>query len=200
MDGGQYLFLDMEWLSNVLKPVLDHKVSQLELAGHLGYEASDVERWNNDLLTYGILRHKFAVVLWQEVIRDCPKEEDVVKELCGVLEKLGLVIPRARDENGLSGGYSDLLVIMRLESDCPCDMVKRLEDFHKYMGEGRRLKLQWKFDAEAPYGLIERLVVSCRVLGHVHLDGYWRRGALFTSPAADYAFLAKYEEKDDDFG
>ncbi|CAN0457985.1 unnamed protein product, partial [Ascophyllum nodosum] len=98
-----------------------------------------------------------------------------------------------------------MLVIMRLPEECS---DKQKTDIDSAIAEAlhdrQEVELKWQFDAaSAPYGLVERLISSCHVLGNVELRACWRYGALFTSRQTMwrhgkriplYKFLIRYHE------
>ena len=116
-----------------------------------------------------------------------------MESLLRVLLNLGVVLPLGRpaflsDHRGslTSRGErasKDMLVIMRLPEECSDEQQSAIdfaiaEALHGCL----EVELKWEFDAaSAPYGLVERLVSSCHVLGRVELSWCWRYGALFTS-------------------
>ena len=183
IDGGQGIFLDVVWLSNILSPILDHKLSQKQF----GTAALNGQR--DSLINRGVLRWGFALKLWKQAPNSAgwEKREYVVNAVFRVLIKLGVIIPLGRRVFSADGRVDykskEMLVIMRLPEECT-DPKKN--DFDNGVNEalehGREVKLKWAFDsAGAPYGLVERLIASCHVIGEVEQGACWRYGALFKS-------------------
>ena len=76
-----------------------------------------------------------------------------------------------------------MLAIMRMSEECSDQQQSAINSAMEEELYGcQEVKLKWEFDAaKAPYGLVERLISSCHVLGTVELSTCWRYGALFKS-------------------
>ena len=172
-----------------------------------------------DVLVHrGILRWDFALHLWADVLD--PVEErlkgKLIESLFRVLLNLGVILPLGRpaflsDHRGshTSRGEresKDMLVIMRLPEECSGEQKIALDSaIAKTLHGGLEAELKWEFDAaRSPYGLVERLISSCHVLGKIELRACWRYGALFTSRQTMwrhdkevplYKFLIRYHER-----
>ena len=117
----------------------------------------------------------------------------MIESLFRVLLKLGVILPLGRpaflsdeSDSRTSRGereYKDMLVIMRLPEECSREQQTAIDSaIAEARHDCREVELKWEFDAaSAPYGLVERLISSCHVLGAVELRACWRYGALFAS-------------------
>ncbi|CAM9199811.1 unnamed protein product [Ectocarpus sp. 8 AP-2014] len=75
-----------------------------------------------------------------------------------------------------------MLVIMRLSETCNEHQRTLFDALARKMSRDRVVTLKWEFDkAGPPYGLIERVIASCHVLGEVETGACWRYGAVFKS-------------------
>ena len=189
IDGDQGIFLDVVWLSSILSPILDHKLAKRP------FSTAVLNSHRDSLISRGVLRWDFALKLWEPALTSAEREirEDMVDAVFRVLIKLGVIIPLGRPvfsadgrvSYSSHGGYDskDMLVIMRLLEECTgpkkVDFDNGLKESLKH---GREVKLKWEFDsAGAPYGLVERLIASCHIIGEVEQGACWRYGALFKS-------------------
>lgn len=194
VDGGDGIFLDVVWLSRVLKPILSHKL-QDETFG------SDLSPMRDDLVENGVLRWEFALHLWSDFIGHAAlqsKEITVADALFGVLVDLGVALPLGHTtlstnanpaspaaQGNNSSTPPDMLVIMRLEETCNDSQRSRISGLAAEMPLGdQKLTFKWRFGfAGPPHGLLERLMASCHVLGEVEKSSCWRYGAVFKSGA-----------------
>ena len=136
--------------------------------------------------------------------------DQVGKALFRILFKLGVVLPLrhaalSADQSVYSHPTSkDVLVIMRLPKWCTTQQQAGIDSAVEEMGmDCREVTLKWRFDpAGAPYGLVERLISSCHVIGQVEKGLCWRYGALFKSHSMTkrrgnlarlYTFVIRYE-------
>ncbi|CAM9633838.1 unnamed protein product, partial [Choristocarpus tenellus] len=193
VQSRDFLFLDVEWLSQVLKPILDHKL------GGIPFESAEMETGRYDLVERGILRRNFALHLWspfmkmEEHIHD---REAMIRGLFDVLIKLGIVLPtqwgpESDKRASTAQKVSNMLVIMRLPTKCPETVRDKLRRFEEALGDNK-VAIQWHFDsAGSPYGMVERLIAFCHVLGEVWESGCWRYGVLLTGDS--HAVLVKYD-------
>ena len=200
----------MVWLSTVLSPILSHKLRNEILPSPALCGQRD------SLFRDGVLRWDFALYLWRPILTQAVRgiEESVVKSLFRVLLKLGVILPLGRTAFSADDKVSytphrdtnsnDTLVIMRLPEACREDQKNKIDEaVARTLESCRKVKLNWRFDpAGAPYGLIERLIASCRVIGTVEQGLCWRYGALFKSHAMTkrrgrrvqlYTFVIRYE-------
>lgn len=197
VSSGGGIFLDVVWLTTILRPILSHKLADEIFPQH--------SKMRDELVHNGVLRLKFAEHLWRH---ELPQgrgrlSDEVVDALCGVIYKLGIALPldprsvvpgdcssysgRGTSRNSGRGiaGRHDMLVIMRLSETCTPTQQKKLEellaDAQKRQGI-REVVLKWRFDiAGPPVGLVERLIASCYVVGKVEQGLCWRHGAVFKS-------------------
>jgi len=149
----------------------------------------------DDLARDGILRRQFALHIWSASVGKVVIESEKVAEaLFGVLIKLGVAFPIGgrtllahADRNTPTapsdiGDWNDMLVIMRLSETCNAYQRTLFDGLAPEMPRDRVVTLKWEFDkAGPPYGLIERLIVSCHVLGEVETGACWRYGAVLKS-------------------
>lgn len=149
----------------------------------------------DDLTSDGILRRQFALHIWSESVGKVVMESEKVAEaLFSVLTKLGVALPMgrrtllARSDRSTPtapsdvSGSNDMLVIMRLSETRNGYQRTLFDGLAPKMPRDRVVTLKWEFDkAGPPYGLIERVIASCHVLGEVETGGCWRYGAVFKS-------------------
>ena len=189
IDRGGRIFLDVVWLSEVLSPILSHKLHPDD------FPTIDLKCQRDNLVHRGVLRWDFAQHLWRDVLT--PAEQGskgrVIESLFRVLLKLGVILPLGRpaflsDRRGShtshgDGESEDMLVIMRLSEKRSDEHQETIDSsFVNVHRDCREVTLKWEFDAaKAPYGLVERLISSCHVIGELEQDVCWRYGALFTS-------------------
>ena len=202
----------MVWLSKVLSPILSHKLHAED------FPTTALKRQRDILIRRGVLRWDFAQHVWRDVLTTAEQrsKERVIESLFRVLLKLGVILPLGRpaflsDRSGLhtshgDGESKDMLVIMRLPEERSDEQRRAIDSsIVNVRQDCREVKLNWEFDAaKAPYGLVERLISSCHVIGEVEQDLCWRYGALFTSPEMTsgddgqvrlYKFLIRYHER-----
>ena len=189
IDSDEGIFLDVVWLSEVLSPILSHKLHADD------FPTIDLKYHRDDLVNCGVLRLDLAHHLWRDVLT--PAEQGskgrVIESLFRVLLKLGVILPLGRpaflyDRGGShtshgDGESKDMLVIMRLPEKRSDEQQESIvSSFANVHRDCREVTLKWEFDAaQAPYGLVERLISSCHVIGELEQDVCWRYGALFTS-------------------
>lgn len=128
-----------------------------------------------------------------------PSEDRVMDALFRVLVSLGVALPLGRakfsiaEEASLASSSSkdgdqqpqDMLVIMRLPERCTAEQEEQLSSLvTKGRLGAREVTLKWRFDAAgSPYGLLERLIASCHLIGELEQGLCWRQGAVFKSHA-----------------
>lgn len=188
--GGDGIFLDVVWLSKVLKPILNHKLKDETFD-------NDLSPMRDDLVEDGVLRWQFAWHLWRDFIGHAAlqSKEIVVAALLGVLVHLGVALPLSRTTLSTSAGIvtpasrgnnsapPDMLVIMRLEDTHNASQRRRMDRLPAEMPQGdQEVTFKWRFGfAGPPHGLVERLLASCHVLGEVERSSCWKYGAVFKS-------------------
>ena len=200
----EVVFLDVEDFALSLAPILNHKTQQQGACGAYSFAGRELDsQWKLDakerLVSRGILETPFAQLLWEEDDRPLPKQT------FDVLVKLGILLPLPqRHESGVhlvyrseSGEHrvyrsvsvgtpawkraDEFLVLMRLPLEAPCETMVRFNCFEQ-LRERWGVVAKWEFHGgNIPYGLVERLVASCHIIGNVEPDTCWRRGACFTA-------------------
>lgn len=194
VDGGEGIFLDVELLSQVLNPIMDHKLRLRK------FPATREIKWRNDLLNTGVLRWKFARFLWREIFfsHAAQSSEGQLEEaLFDVLVKLGVGLPLGRattvPPNGSSAlsasrqattvpanggmrsalpassegnGMRDMLVWRWLPLSLTEELREHLEDLleKKRQSGAREVTLKWEFDSA---GAPHGLVGRVMALCHV---------------------------------
>ena len=212
IDRDEGIFLDVVWLSKVLSPILSHKLD----AEDFPTIALKIQR--DSLVRRGVLLWGFAQHIWRDTLTPAEQGSNgmVIESLFRVLLKLGVILPLGRpvflsNRRGShashgDGESKDMLVIMRLPEECSDEQRRAIDtSVENIRQDCRKVKLKWELDAaKAPYGLVERLISSCHVIGEVEQDPCWRYGALFTSPEMTwgdnkqvrlYKFLIRYDER-----
>lgn len=215
VEGGNGIFLDVVWLSDLMTPILSHKLKGKSFHTRALCQLRDV-------LVHGkILRWEFARHLWREVLEHSAVQssEAVGYALYRVLIKLGVAIPLRELEDATACSVSstnnqgtppsEMLVIMRLLETCSEGQQTLLDSrIKEVLTVGvRDVTLKWEFDAAGcPYGLMERLIASCHVVGVVEYRLCWRYGALFQSReltrrfgqnVRSYTMVIRYDIKHD---
>ena len=189
----QVIFLDVEELALSLAPIINHKMGQEDpLHADFSSERQPEERWKSEarkrLVNEGVLEARFARSLW---IMD---DIDMPQQIFDVLVKLGILLPLIppRYTWDVSLGtispswehVKEYMVLMRLPLKASCETMARFNAFEK-LREEWGVVAKWEFDrGRNPYGLVERLVASCHVIGHVVMDTCWRGGACFVGHQA----------------
>lgn len=185
IDGGDGIFLDVVWLSKVLKPILNHKLKDETFDNNLS-------PMRDDLVENGVLRLQFARHLWRDFIGHAAlqsKKMLVTTALFGVLVDLGIALPLGRTalstHASLINAPADMLVIMRLEETDNVSQRNRIDRLSAQMPQGdQEVTFKWRFGfGGPPYGFVERLMASCHVLGEVERSSCWKYGAVFKSGA-----------------
>ena len=178
-----------------MTPILSHKLKDRH------FSTDELNAMKSDLVEDKILRWEFAQCLWDDILLHSSLQsgERAAHTLYSVMIKLGVILPlgtaryattkRGASSQGLqrvhetSSVVPDMLVLMRLRETPDHRQQRSLDDCTADAPRGaREVTLKWKFDAaSAPYGLIERLMASCHVIGVVERNLCWRYGALFRS-------------------
>ena len=210
IDSGEIIFLDVLWLSDVFSPIMSHKLITET------FPSATLSAQRDSLVHDGVLRWEFAEYLWRPVLNKSLKgsEDSVVDFLFRVLLDLGVIIPLDRTtflaNNGVldtshgDSKWKDVLVIMRLpETCCRSKQAELNSSVNKALVGCREVVLKWRFDAAGPpYGLVERLIASCHIIGRLEQGLCWRYGALFKSHAMTrrggenvrlYTFFIRYD-------
>ena len=192
-DGGEGIFVDVELLSQVLNPIMDHKLRLRKLS------TTREIQWRGDLLNTGVLRWAFARYLWRDIFvnhSSQSSEGQLEEALFDVLVKLGVALPLGRTTVIASSGSApptsrggnglrDMLVWRWLPLHLTEELQQYLENLleEKQQDGAREVTLKWEFDsAGAPHGLVGRLMALCHVVGEAETGLCWRSGAVFKSP------------------
>lgn len=211
VDGGDEIYLDVEWLSQVLKPIMSHKL----LASVLPQELSAMR---DELVHDGVLRWHFARHLWSQLLEGVSSSSATARCMQGlakVLITLGVALPlepttssasveRQSHVNDEPNSPKDMLVIMRLPDRCSDKIAQDLTGWGNKTRPGERMvTLKWRFDPRGPpFGLVERVIAACHAVGFVERGLCWRYGALFKSRAMTnkggrkyrlYTFIIRYD-------
>ncbi|CAM9557239.1 unnamed protein product, partial [Ectocarpus sp. 12 AP-2014] len=125
-----YVFLDVTWLAQILKPLLNHRDDEDPFCGDVslgdtGITLKDdkhIASWNR-LKGNGVLDHELACVLWPDGLSDY---------VLPTLDSLGLTY--TLDEG--------LVVLLRLDDKRPEDVGKELDDFRR--DHTAVLSVKWK--------------------------------------------------------
>lgn len=188
VDGGNGIFFDVKALSDLLKPILSHKLEWTPCPPDL----SDLK---DNLMETKILHWEFALHVLRSFLGHTTEQstEKIGHELYRILIKLGVALPLTQGEDKTASlapwityqqttSPPPMLVIMRLSETCSVEQESSLESLTREVRSDRDVTLKWKFDsAGCPYGLVERLIASCHVIGVVEEHLCWRYGALFNS-------------------
>ena len=194
VDGGEGIFLDVELLSRVLNPIMDHKLRLRK------FPATREIEWRDDLLNTGVLRWTLARYLWREFFFNHAtqsSEGQLEEALFDVLVKLGVGLPLGRattvPPNGGSSalitshqaaasandsmrggaptshegyGLRDMLVLRWLPLSLTEEVQEHLENLleQKRQDGAREVTLKWEFDSA---GAPHGLVGRVMALCHV---------------------------------
>ena len=219
VEDGEGIFLDVGWLSELVTPILSHKLKDKH------FPTAALSALRDDLVEDRILRWEFARYRWRDVLShgSLQSGERAAHALYSVLIKLGVILPLAttcgtNEENAVrrpqtiqesSTHPPDMLVLMRLRETLRENQQRLLNRCTMEALRGAcEVTLKWTFDsAGSPYGLIERLIASCHVIGVVERSLCWRYGALFRSHVIRkrfgrntwlYTMLVRYDNIDDE--
>lgn len=196
VDDGEGIFLDVGLLSEVINPILDHK-----LPGR-GFRPGPLNEWRNTLVTTGVLSPAFARHLWGNTfLGHAPQSSSSQFEsaLFEVLIKLGVAFPLGRVPlpEAVHGSQTapayynsgihtqrDMLVWRWLPETLGDHGEATFKAIVEQLGDGaQEVTLKWEFDsAGAPHGLMERLIALCHVIGEAEMALCWRSGAVFQGP------------------
>ncbi|CAN0353599.1 unnamed protein product [Pylaiella littoralis] len=174
---GSFVFLDVDWLAEVLKPLFSHKPivsdSRRTLGGREIGSSTSLQRFERD----GILEPAFAEELWGK---------ETAPHVLETLESAGLTFPRPGDKR------DGLVVLLRQPCTRPVHVGDKLEGFRqrKESSDGR-LIASCNFWGGVPPGFIERLLTRSCHLGTC--DPFWRFGVLIQS-VEHFSVILEYEE------
>ncbi|CAN0315441.1 unnamed protein product [Ectocarpus sp. 6 AP-2014] len=181
-----YVFLDVTWLAQILKPLLNHRDDEDPLRGDVSLgdtgitlkEDKHIASWNR-LKGHGVLEPELAGVLWPDGLSDY---------VLPTLDSLGLTYPL--DDDSAEG----LVVLLRLDEERPEDVGRELDDFRR--DHTAVLSVKWKNFLGVPPGAIEKMLTRCCRLGT--LRTFWRFGVLVQGSlgggmaAKTFALLIEY--------
>ncbi|CAM9180095.1 unnamed protein product, partial [Ectocarpus fasciculatus] len=184
-----YVFLDVTWLAQILKPLLNHRDDEDPFSGDVslgdtGITLKDdkhIASWNR-LKEHGVLEPALARVLWPDGLSDY---------VLPTLDSLGLTYPL--DDDSADG----LVVLLRLDEKRPEDVGKELDDFRR--DHTAVLSVKWKIFLGVPPGAVEKMLTRCCRLGT--LRTFWRFGALVQGSlgggiaAKTFALLTEYSNE-----
>ncbi|CAN0097652.1 unnamed protein product [Ectocarpus sp. 12 AP-2014] len=184
-----YIFLDVSWLAQILKPLLNHRDDEDPCCGDVSLgdtgitlkEDKHIASWNR-LKGNGVLEPSLAKVLWPDGLSDY---------VLPTLDSLGLTYPL--DDDSAEG----LVVLLRLDDKRPEDVGKELDDFRR--GHTAVLSVKWKIFLGVPPGAIEKMLTRCCRLGT--LRTFWRFGVLVQGSlgggiaAKTFALLIEYSHE-----
>lgn len=182
---GSYVFFDVHWLADVLKPLLsDSLVTSYGCRTLGGKEVpSSASRTSlNRFEQEGILEPALADALWGK---------ETAPHVLKTLESAGLTFPRAGDK------CSGLVILLRLSKKRPGPVGVKIDDFRLKKTKGGRdggIKVVCTFQGGVPPGFIERLLTKCCHLGVC--NPFWRFGVLIESGELFSAIL-EYHESDE---
>eukprot|EP00752_Nemacystus_decipiens_P012467 g11041.t2 len=163
-----YVFLDVVWLTRILKPLLNHKDKETfdgrVRLGDTGDacvtldDHSDIVSWGR-LKNEGILEPRLAHAIWPVGLS---------QYVLPTLQSLGLTFPLENDP------AKGLVVLLRLKPDRPARVGEAIDVFRsKYTPA---FNARWKFFLGVPPGAIEKVLTWCCSIGGVQT--FWRFGVL----------------------
>ncbi|CAN0431469.1 unnamed protein product [Pylaiella littoralis] len=175
---GSFVFLDVDWLAEVLKPLFSHKPlvsdGRRTLGGREVGSSTSLQRFERE----GILEPAFAEELWGK---------EAAPHVLETLESAGLTFPRPGDKR------DGLVVLLRQPRARPIHVGDKLEGFRqrKERSDGR-ITATCNFWGGVPPGFVERLLTRCCHLGTC--DPFWRFGVLIQS-VEHFSVILEYEEE-----
>ena len=162
-----FVFLDVVWLTKILKQWLNHKESErrggsaflvnTRDTGIVLTKEEDIDSWNR-LKDEGVLEPALARVMWPVLF------EYVVPTLAS----LGLTFPPEVDP------AEGLVVLLRLGTDRPLSVGEGIDEFRSE--HSSVLDAHWTFFCGVPLGAIEKVLTRCCRIGTVQT--FWRFGVL----------------------
>lgn len=182
---GSYVFFDVHWLADVLKPLLSDRLVTSYGCTTLGGKEVPISASSVSLKRFerkGILEPILADVLWGK---------ETAPHVLKTLESAGLTFPRAGDER------DGVVILLRLPTKRPEPVGVKIDDFRLEKTTGGRngqIRAVCSFPGGVPPGFIERLLTKCCHLGAC--DPFWRFGVLIGSGELFSAIL-EYRESDE---
>ncbi|CAB1111691.1 unnamed protein product [Ectocarpus sp. CCAP 1310/34] len=163
-----FVFLDVVWLSRILKPLLNHKDTETyEGFVNLGdngdscitlHDQVDIASWRR-LKSEGILEPRLAHVIWPAGLSEY---------VLPTLVSLGLTFPLENDDAG------GLVVLLRLKPGRPARVGKVIDTFCSQ--NIPVFSASWKIFLGVPAGAMEKVLTRCCSIGDVQT--FWRFGVL----------------------
>ncbi|CAN0053544.1 unnamed protein product [Pylaiella littoralis] len=173
---GSFVFLDVDWLAEVLKPLFSHKPivsdSRRTLGGREIGSSTSLQRFERE----GILEPAIAEELWGK---------EAAPRVLETLESAGLAFPRPGDKR------NGLVVLLRQPGQRPVHVGDKLEGFRQRKESDGRIIARCNFWGGVPPGFVERLLTRCCHLGTC--DPFWRFGVLIQS-VEHFSVILEYEE------
>lgn len=180
-----YIFLDVTWLAEILKPLLTHRdledFSGSISLGDTGITLDDDEHiasWKR-LKDEGVLEPALARVFWPDGLSD---------HVLPTLDSLGLTYSLGSDS------AEGRVVLLRLGEKRPKRVGEELDDFRR--DHTAVLTVTWKIFMGVPPGAIEKVLTRCCSIGEPR--SFWRFGVLVqgrfgeTTTGKTFAFLIEY--------
>ena len=162
-----FVFLDVVWLTRILKPLFNHKETAPEAGkvflGDTGdtrivlEENRHIASWNR-LKQDGILEPELAGILWP----------DLSQYVLPTLASLDLTFPLERDP------AEGLVVLLRLGTERPDTVGDDMDTFRSK--HSAVLNARWKWFLGVPPGAIEKVLARCCKVGDAQT--FWRYGVL----------------------
>lgn len=183
------VFLDVVWLTMILKPVLNHKVTEIlgEVRMDLGQGRSivlstrtEIEAWRR-LKRDGILNTELAQALWPG---------QLWKYALQTLQALDLAFPLS------NGDGSDFVIMLQLREEHPDIVDQALDDFRRE--DTQTLEARWEMVLGVPPGAVEKVLTRCCRIGTS--KKFWRFGVLVQGgfegdTGGNFAMRIEYVEK-----
>ncbi|CAN0527039.1 unnamed protein product, partial [Ectocarpus sp. 8 AP-2014] len=155
----KFVFLDVVWLSRILKPLLNHK-DQRTFDGRVNlgdtgdtritlHDQSDIDSWDR-LKNEGVLEPRLANAMWPDGLS---------KYVLPTLVSLGLTFPLEGDPD------AGLVVLLRLEPYRPESVGEVIDTFCS--GLTPAFSASWEIFLGVPPGAIEKVLTRCCGLGGV---------------------------------
>lgn len=162
-----FVFLDVVWLTRILKPLLNHKDSEsndgkvfLGDTGDTRITLADnrhIVSWNR-LKEDGILEPELARILWP----------DLFEYVLPTLASLGLTFPLGHDP------AEGEVVLLRLGRSRPKSVGNDIDEFRSR--RSAVFVVRWRYFLGVPPGEIEKILARCCSIGGVQT--FWRFGVL----------------------
>lgn len=189
MRHGTFIFLDVVWLTQILKPLLNHK-DRISFDGSVFLgdtgdtcitleDEEQKESWRR-LKEEGILEPELARALWPRLF----------EYVLPTLDSLGLTFPLEDDPD------EGLVVLLRLAAQRPKDVGEDINAFRNSYQAA--LSVRWEFYLGVPPGAMEKVLTRCCGIGGVQT--FWRFGVLVQGggETGKFALVLEYSPKSDE--